>query len=354
MATTRETLRLVRDLRAAVGAEADDAVRSLTRAWVQAWSGLAADFRAALRDVTDFLQRDGCWPLPWELARITSLRRALDAAEAALLRLAEQTGTTVTTASATALSATLELDPLILASQLPAGDRAATSFGALLPATISALTAQADGAATGTSWPIANSTHELLRRDLIRGVPAGTSRADAARQMLTRTRRAFESGLTRAIALARTQTLDAYRATARALHLTNRPTVVDWRWMCALNSTSCPACWGMHGTVHPVSQAGPWDHPQGHCVRVPLLAPWSELGYGQTEPDPVFPDAGTVFAQLNHADQLAVMGPARLELLQSGRITFADLAYQRDNRGWRPSYAPRPVTDLRRLAATPA
>jgi hypothetical protein len=41
------------------------------------------------------------------------------------------------------------------------------------------------------------------------------------------------------------------------------------------------------------------------------------------------------------------MGPTRLRLLRSGKVSWDDLAVKVPNPGWRPSYQPRTLTDLR-------
>src|SRR5690606_18349694 len=104
-------------------------------------------------------------------------------------------------------------------------------------------------------------------------------------------------------------------------------------------------------TVHPVTSPGPWDHQQGRCARLPVLVPWSRLGIKAPEPDDLMPDAQTVFWGLPEEDQLAIMGPGRLELLRAGAVDWADLSTQRQNPGWRPSHVPTPVRDLQTRAA---
>lgn len=108
----------------------------------------------------------------------------------------------------------------------------------------------------------------------------------------------------------------------------------------------------MHGTEHSVDTPGPWDHQSGRCARMPRVRPWRDLGIDIPEPDDDFlPKGPDRFAQLDHAQQLAIMGPRRLALLDAGTATLADLAVLRTPTGWRPSYAPMPVRDLEALAA---
>lgn len=113
---------------------------------------------------------------------------------------------------------------------------------------------------------------------------------------------------------------------------------------------NCPACWSMHGTVHPVTEPGPLDHQQGRCARCPKVKPWSQMGIAGDEPADLIPDARKVFVGLPEVDQVAIMGSARLNLLRSGHISWEDLPQRRVTAGWRDSYAPRRVRDLQDLA----
>ncbi|HLR97647.1 MAG TPA: hypothetical protein VK053_24210 [Jiangellaceae bacterium] len=113
---------------------------------------------------------------------------------------------------------------------------------------------------------------------------------------------------------------------------------------------NCAACFARHGTIHPVSEPGPDDHPRGRCTRLPVLKPWSELGIRAPEPPPISVDGERAFRRMTRADQLEVLGPTRLALLDSGRITWADLATWRNNPQWRRSNQPTTVRDLQRIA----
>ena len=87
------------------------------------------------------------------------------------------------------------------------------------------------------------------------------------------------------------------------------------------------------------------------CDRLPILKPWKDLGYAIPEPESLLPDARAWFDRQPESVQISIMGERKLALLRSGRIGWDDLAMRRRNPGWRPSYAPRPLKDLERLAA---
>ena len=103
----------------------------------------------------------------------------------------------------------------------------------------------------------------------------------------------------------------------------------------------------MHGTEHPPSVAGPLDHQQGRCDRLPVTASWKDLGFeGVEEPPSIVPDARAWFDGLPETERAAILGDTRLALLDSGQITWDDLVTRRETRGWRPSYVPTPVAAL--------
>jgi hypothetical protein len=190
-----------------------------------------------------------------------------------------------------------------------------------------------------------------MRRELIAGIDVGRNPRDAAARMVTAVQSQFNGGLTRATNIARTEILDAYRATSHQIHQANADLVPAWQWICEFSLRTCSACLSLHGTTYPTSTPGPEDHQAGRCARLPVLASWAELGITAPEPPSVIPSSQAWFDGQPEASQLAIMGPGRLGLYRDGQIGWADLATVRQSPSWRPSYAPTPVRDLQRIAA---
>lgn len=374
MAVTRGTLRLARQLRRAVGTEADQAVRALTAEWVTAWDDLAPAWTAAAADLVAEAVRLGHWPRPTDIARTGSAIAALQATEDALTRLARSTATTSAAAASRAVDADLDLEARIIASQAPATEREAllahtTGRGGLLTReqdrdTVNltvlsrirtfapdVIRQRVQGQITSTANPLPAETLEVVRRELIRGVEVGDNPRTAAARIVAQAQAGFNGGLARALNIARTETLDAYRNTSQQIHAANADIVPGWQWLATLDTRVCSSCLAMHGQQFPTSQPGPWDHQQGRCARLPVLASWAELGITAPEPPGAIPDAEAWFASLPRAERLRIMGPARLDLLESGQVGWGDLATLRTSTGWRPSYVPTPVRDLRRRVA---
>lgn len=354
MAVTDRTLWLLRSLRVEVGQQADDTVRRLTAAWVQAWDVLDAEWRAAMADVVALYAAGGRWPAPWQLARIDRLVAAQQQTAAALAALTATTNTTTAAGATEVVAATAAAEPAIMASQLPAALAAAaleTYAARVAPSALEAIVARARSQIHAWTWPLTDDAVQAMRRALISGVATGAHPTEAARSMVQQVEGAFNGGLTRAINIARTETLDAYRHTSATVHAANADVLDGWTWIATLDRRTCPGCWGMHGTHHPLAQAGPWDHQQGRCARMPKVKSWAELGIPGVEAPDLTPDAERVFAALPPDEQLAIMGPGRLALLTAGRVDWRDLATRRDNQAWRPSYVPRPVRELQAIAA---
>lgn len=310
--------------------------------------------RAAVDDVVAESVRLGRWPQPWELARVARLQEALIAAERSLATLGQRAGVTVADATGHIVQATAGAEPGIIASQLPAAEQAAaaTQFaGKLLPSALDVIVARIQSRIVAESRELSGPAMDAMRRALVTGIAGGDHPSVVARDMLRRVEGAFNGGLARATVISRTELLDGYRTASLYSHSANADVLSGWRWLATLDRRTCPSCWSKNGNVYPATTPGPWDHVQGRCARCPVVRPWSALGISTPEPPSLFPDAQARFNSLSKTEQLAIMGPGRLAALQSGAAKWSDLATQRQNPDWRPSYQPTPVRDLTARAA---
>jgi len=349
MAVTADTLRLTNDLRIAINAETTAATRTLVQAWIRAWDQI---YIAWLDAITDLLaaSTDGRWPTRAQIARAERARRALEVSLRELERLASHAAVTITDRAGRVIEIGAGGQSRIIASQMPpaAGGMAtlAVRFDRVSPEAIRAIVLRTTEQITALTRPLSSAAIEAIRQALIRGVAIGENPRVAARRMLERVEGAFNGGLTRALTIARTEMLDAYRTAAAAAHDANSDVLKGWQWQATLDARTCPSCWSKHGTVFDLDVPGPADHQQGRCARTPVTKSWRELGFAIPEPPSVMPDARQVFDALPRADQLQIMGARRLELLRAGRIGWDDLSAVRRTPGWRDSYGARPVKDL--------
>lgn len=355
MAVTDETLRLIEGLRLHVRGTLDRHDEQLIQAWSRAWNEVAPELRSALDELVA-ASSDGRWPTPMQIRRAERAQRALAVVRDALEDLAAQLPVTVASSLPVVTGEALEWQRRITASQLPAGGHAAQLVASLHVAEPRALTQiieRTTQQVTARSRPMAARATAAMKSALVKGVAVGDHPYAVADDMLERLGGVWQGGLgaARARVIARTEMLDAHRAANAVWQAGNTDVITGWQWLATLDSRTCGSCLAMHGSEHPVDDPGPLDHVQGRCDRLPVVKPWRELGFAIDEPASVVPDARAWFDAQPENTRLAIVGPARLELLDSGRIGWDDLAQRRSSDGWRDSYGLIPVRDLRALAA---
>lgn len=107
------------------------------------------------------------------------------------------------------------------------------------------------------------------------------------------------------------------------------PAVGGWRWLSSTDRRTCPACFAMHGSLHPVEETLD-GHPGCRCTMVPVLR--AELRGLGTEP--LIRPGEELFAELPDDAKLAVLGPSKLEAYQDGRVNLAAFAERRHSERW--------------------
>lgn len=345
MAITEQTLREARALVGGAGDQADHATRLVTAAWLAAWRELEPMWIAALTDLINERQ-----PITVDMiARERVLRAALTRTYWAVAGLATYVEQLTAVAAGEAALLTIDRQPSIMASQLPPEYRAAAlrRYRARSPhVALNVVLARVAETIHALTTPLPGFALKVIKEQLIVGVAAGLNPAVSARAAVRELRGAFDLPLTRSVNILRTETLDAYRVAGALMDRANADVLAGWRWVAQLDRRTCPSCWSKHGTLYPLEVPGPWDHQQGRCARVPELRSWEDLGLPGKEPVSALPDARKAFTDLPASDQLKIMGPGRLELLQSGKVDWRDLSMRRATMGWRDSFAARPVSDL--------
>lgn len=340
MATTEDTLRLIRELRAEVAQITDQRARQLVQAWVQAWDVVSLDLTDTVNELLTITP--GQWPTAGQITRVLRARDLLQVVDARLERLADAAAVAI--AHDAAAAAALGGDPAVYTTQLPPGARVTAGFNWVPVDALDAIVKRITEQVTSLTRPLSADAVNAMRLSLIRGIAVGDNPRRTAADMVARVEGHFNGGLTRALTISRTETLDAYRAGTQASRAANTDTVTGWKWLCDLSSRTCPACLALHGTVHTALESGPEGHPNCRCTAVPVTKTWADLGFTDIdEPADVFPDARAWFNQQPPAVQLQIMGPGRLTALRNGTASWEQLASKQTNTGWRDSWAVTPV-----------
>jgi len=349
VAINHETLRLIDGMRISILQPVDAAAERIIHSWGTAWNELAGEWDAALQDLVA-TSKAGVWPSRRQVSRARRAQRAMEITRAALLDLSSELPVVVTQALPTMTADAVDWANRLTASQYPAEAGTATqvmaSFDRVSDAALNAIVKRTSEQVVSTSRPLSAQAEQAMRSTLIRGIAIGDNPIQAAKLMLNRVEDAFNGGRNRALVIARTEMLDAHRAAGHAQDRANAQVLAGWQWVAQLDRRTCPSCWSQHGSVHDLDEQGPQDHQQGRCARVPLTKSWRDLGFDIDEPPSILPDAQATFTSLPREDQVAIMGPKRLDLLDSGKASWSDLSVKRTTPGWRDSYAPRPASDL--------
>lgn len=344
MAVTKETLAILAQQRAALATITDEQTLALTRAWVDAWDVLGPEFDAAITELLAAAKNGTVTAA--EVARSIRLRKALVLAGDKLAELADLTEVTAANDTAQAALAGAQSQIDVIASQLPPNPAVAPAFTRVDPKVLDAIVTRTTQNIHAATKPLDHDVERAMKQELIRGIAVGENPRTTAGRIMRRTEGRFNGGLTRALTIARTETLDAHRAGTKASEGANADILQDWEWHADLSARTCPSCLAMHGTRHPLEEPGPDDHQNGRCTRVSITKTWKELGFDIEEPLSVTPSAQDWYENLTPESQAAIMGPARAGLLADGSIQWADLATVRSTPGWRDSVVPTTVKDL--------
>lgn len=346
MAITTETLKLQAQLDAQVRAITDQQTRTLTAAWVVAWAEVSGDLQDTLTELLAAQTKDRATRAV--MLRSVRLRAVLAQIGDRLEALTVSSGVTITSDLKKIVQDAAHAQREILTSQLPGlidprdllvnvrvTDRA---FDAIVQRTTQQITSRLR--------PLSAASSSAVRRELVRGIAVGSNPRQTAARMVQRSRGQFEGGLTRALVISRTETLDAHRASAEHAQNEQADVLTGWIWLCHLSPRTCPSCLVKHGTFHELDEPGPQDHPQGRCTRMPKTKPWADLGFDIDEPDDQVPDARAWFDALPEADQIQLLGRRRWELLTTGQVQWEDLTTLRTADGWRDSWGVTPLGQL--------
>lgn len=274
--------------------------RTVASAYQQAYDAAADELDRLLQLVEES-------PSPATLMQASRLRNLLDALEQELAGFAATAGGAIdqgAQASAGAGSA----------------DAVAMVTSAAQAPTVAAVHEIAAGHAAAILSTMPSQTANAVREAMVRGVTLGNNPRAIARDI----KRILGSTLTRALTIARTEMLQAYRDATLDAYRRNRHVVMEWAWLATVDARTCPVCWAMHGTVHSLDERLE-SHPACRCAMVPLTRPWAEIGTAGQATGWRPPLGTDLFARLPAGDQRRILGPGKYRAYRDGQIALPDL-----------------------------
>lgn len=306
--------------------------RLILAAWVLAWSEISTDLQDTILD----LIADGGRITAATVVRSQRLAAALAGVADRLDELAAEAGVILTGDVGQVVELGISATAELIGVQLPDGVRLDLSRRPA-PAALTAMVQRVTEQIISTLLPVAEDTYVVIQRELVRGVAAGSSPKDTAERMVKRVEDHWNFGRSRAVTIARTEMLDAYREAARVSQDAHVDVLAGWVWLCHLGPRTCRSCLARHGTFHPLDEPGPEDHQQGRCSRCPVVKPVDD----GDEPDLSWvPDAEEFFAGLSVEEQRAILGVRGYQAWRAGEFPLSAWAKRRETAGWRDSWVP--------------
>jgi SPP1 gp7 family putative phage head morphogenesis protein len=298
----------------------DDHTLQLTVLWAAAWE-----------DVRDMLES------ALSSGDRSRLERALARVEDRIGRLASDAGATIGSSVRAAAGLGADGQGLMIAVQGPNPARVPDRQ-------LEAIVARCTQNILANTAGITPAVMDRIKRDLTRGIAVGDNPRTVARGIMADLEDDFNGGLPRALNISRTEMIDAMRTAQTAVDRVNANVLQGWVWYAHLDSKTCPACAAMHGTVHPVDEDGPDDHPSGRCARMPLTRSWADLGLDGVPETQVQPETAQAwFEGLDEKDQRSLLGRSRYEAWTRGDYPMTQWAEKRHNDGWRDSIRTTPA-----------
>lgn len=341
MAITQQTLRLTNRLRAELLRVTDGHQHDTISAWTRAWDEVATDLQTTIEKL--LTDADGGRVSTTALLRNNRLRQQLAHIADMLDGLAHDNGVRVVGDLHALCEHAGAAQAAIIASQLPEqhrGDIDIDAWSKVDTRQLDAIVRRTTQQITSRHRALSPRAYSAVQRELVRGVAAGSNPRQTARRMVARAGERFDGGLGRALTIARTETLDAYRAASQLAQAPHADVLDGWEWGASMSKRTCPACLGMNGQTFPLSTPGPEGHQNCRCARLPVVKSWADLGYDVEEPPSVLPSTQDFLDSLSAREQRELLGSARFEAWQRGDFPVEKWATKRSTEGWRDSYVP--------------
>lgn len=174
-------------------------------------------------------------------------------------------------------------------------------------------------------------TAAQLTQTLIESTAKGINPRETARRMAN----VMAGNLNRALTVARSEQLRAYRTASRE-QMIESGVVEGYIRRCALNSNTCMACIVLDGTMHATDELME-VHPNDRCFMQPVIKGLK----------PLAATSGADWFERQPAEtQRAMMGPGAYEAWKSGQIELNQLASTHVHPEWGPSVRVTPLSEI--------
>lgn len=185
---------------------------------------------------------------------------------------------------------------------------------------------------------------DKVKETIIQGIGIGQGPRETARQISmisdefgNMIRDTLGNALTDALRNTRTVQLWSYREASRANYVANSDIIQGWVWVSARDETTCELCWAEDGGIHSLDESLD-GHYNCRCFMVPY--------FGEMFASPLEKTGEEAFAELSQEQQLAVLGPGKYDLYQSGNFGLKDFVTHEGNEIFGSMVESVPLKDL--------
>lgn len=172
---------------------------------------------------------------------------------------------------------------------------------------------------------------DRMGQELINGLAMGLNPREIAQRMAE----GFGLALERAMLIARTEALRAYRESTREQYKATG-VVKRYKRIASASERTCIACLVADGTIYEIGQSMP-EHPNGRCSLVPVVDDMPPL---------VWEPGREWFERQDEDTQRRILGPRRFDLWKDGRIDLDKMARIIQSAEWGDSIGVTPIRDL--------
>lgn len=332
-----------RQFRARLLALDSAASRALIDAYIPIWIGIKGDIDSLIAESVD--RQLG----PSQIVRLDRLQKVQKQLASEMAKYSAFAGGRITTAQGQAVTLALQGTRHSVDLALPPGittqllARAGISWVNLpTEAFANFVGFSSDGA------PLANLLDQLgpqVRQGVTESIGEGLARGLSPRDTADLVRQRVGMGLTRALAISRTETLRSYREASRLQYFANSGIVKRYRRVSAKDERVCLACLALDDAVYELDQPLN-EHVAGRCAIIPETVTYRDLGIPVDQAPFTRETAEGWFAKQPEPTQLQMMGPARFEAWKAGDFEWADMAKVEDNPIWGKQAVTKPVGEL--------
>jgi SPP1 gp7 family putative phage head morphogenesis protein len=171
-----------------------------------------------------------------------------------------------------------------------------------------------------------------IKNALIEGIASGKGVSPIARRLQS----VIDVPRWKALQIARTETMRAYRESSLQTYAENSDVLNGWVWTSTLSTRTCAACWALHGTFFPLSKQFFPAHVSCRCTSIPSVK-GSKTNV----------QSGSVaFAELPADQQQTILGPSRYEMYASG-TSLDDFVILTRDKDWGGAYQVRPLWKMK-------